>query len=192
MLELNTDINRILNRAQSGDSQPSEELLPLLYSELRALAAIKLKKEKPGISLSATALVHEVYVRLVGSNQTQSWQNRAHFFGAAAEAMRRILLERARRKKSLKHGGGLVREEMDLEEIVAPGVDEDLVHLDDALNKLAVKDPVKAQLVNLRYFAGLSGEEAAEMLGISPATADRYWAYAKAWLHREITRGSSG
>jgi RNA polymerase sigma factor (TIGR02999 family) len=163
-------------------------LLPLLYKELRRLAEQKLRQEKPGQTLQSTALVHEAYLRLVGKgNQGQHWDGRGHFYAAAAEAMRRILVENARRKKCLKHGGGLGRRELDEERLSVPEPREDLLALDNALDKLAAKDPRKAELVKLRYFAGRTIEEAAEDLGISAATAKRDWTYARAWLHRQIT-----
>jgi RNA polymerase sigma factor (TIGR02999 family) len=185
-----SDVTQILNAIEEGDQQAAERLLPAVYDELRRLAAQKLAGEKPGQTLSATALVHEAYVRLVGQAD-RPWDGRAHFFGAAAEAMRRILVENARRKKSRKHGGGMVRHEVESVQVAAPEPGEDLVALDEALTKLAAQDKVKADLVQLRYFAGLTLEQAAAVLGISPATADRYWAYARAWLHQEITRGNS-
>src|SRR5262249_54546430 len=164
-------------------------LLPLVYDELRKLAAAKLAQEKPGQTLQATALVHEAYLRLVGRSDEQKWDNRGHFFSAAAEAMRRILVENARRKSTQKHGGKLVRRTLaDLPQF-APELGDDLLALDEALEKLAKEEPVKAELVKLRHFAGLTVDEAAEALNISPATADRYWAYARAWLHAEISRG---
>jgi RNA polymerase sigma factor (TIGR02999 family) len=148
-----------------------------------------LSDERPGQTLQPTALVHEAYVRLVGSAPDQPWNGRGHFFAAAAEAMRRILVEAARRRKRLKHGGGFVRHDLDDVQPATPGLSEDLLALDEALARLAEKDPVKAELIKLRHFAGLTVDKAAEALGISPATADRYWAYARAWLHAEITGG---
>jgi len=165
--------------------------LPMVYDELRRLAAQRLSQEKPGQTLEATGLVHEAYLRLVGADQAQHWDNRGHFFAAAAEAMRRILVENARRKASGKHGGGMVRQDLDGLQLAAPELGEDLLALDEALNLLAEKDPIKAELVKLRHFAGLSVDQAAQALDISPATADRYWAYARAWLHAEITRDVS-
>jgi len=180
------DVTRILAAIEHGDPRAAEQLLPLVYDELRTLAAQRLAHEKPGQTLQATALVHEAYLRLVGPGDAQGWDGRGHFFAAAAEAMRRILVDNARRKRTAKHGGGRRRSELDDVEIVAEAPDEDLVALDEALTRLAAEDPAKADLVKLRYFAGLSIEEAARALGISPATAKRRWAYARAWLFRTI------
>ena len=185
-----TDVTRILNQIEDGDAHAAEELLPLVYDELRKLAAARLAQEKPGQTLQATALVHEAYLRLVEREQQDKWECRGHFFSAAAEAMRRILVERARRKRRLKRGGDLARQELVEDAIAAPEVDGDLLELDAALEKLQEKDPRKAELVKLRYFAGLTVEEAATALGITTSTADRDWAYARAWLYREITGGS--
>jgi RNA polymerase sigma factor (TIGR02999 family) len=184
-------VTRILSAVAEGDAQAAEQLLPLVYDELRRLAARNLAREKPGQTLTATALVHEAYLRLVGTADEPRWDSRGHFYVAAAEAMRRILVENARRKKSLKRGGGLARQELAEAEIAAPEPRTDLLALDEALERLAARDRVKADLVKLRYFAGLTGAQAAQALGISRATADRYWAYAKAWLHREITHGDA-
>jgi len=185
-----TDVTRILNAIEQGDAKAVDELLPLVYEELRRLAAQKMSQERPGQTLQATALVHEAYIRLVGA-EAQSWKGRTHFFAAAAEAMRRILIENARRKKSIRHGGG--RQRIGLNEAVLTGGNEtlldDLIALDEALEKLSMKDKVKADLVKLRYFAGLTCEQAAEVLGISHNTADQYWAYARSWLRLEITKG---
>jgi RNA polymerase sigma factor (TIGR02999 family) len=182
------DVTRILNAIERGDVKATDELLPILYEELRLLAAQRLAKEAPGQTLQATALVHEAYLRLLG-DEGQTWQNRGHFFAAAAEAMRRILIENARRKHRLKRGGG--QEKLDIEdaELTVSGPCDDLIALDEALEKLARIDKVKADLVKLRFFAGLTGEQAAQALGISHNTADRYWAYARSWLHVEITKG---
>lgn len=158
-------------------------LLPQIYEELRRLAARKLGQERSGQTLDATALVHEVYLRLAGQ---QRFVNRQHFFAAAAEAMRRILIETARRKGRIKHGGGLHRQDLDPESLADPGVDKELLELDQALDRLASKHPEKARLVELRYFAGLTGDQAAEILGISPSTADRDWVFARAWLRRDM------
>jgi len=182
-------ITRVLDAIEQGDPHAAERLLPLVYDELRRLAAQRLSQEKPGQTLEATGLVHEAYLRLVGADGDKRWDNRGHFFAAAAEAMRRILVENARRKRSGKHGGGMVRQDLDEVQLVAPALNEDLLALDEALERLAEKDAVKAELVKLRHFAGLTVDQAAQALGISPATADRYWAYARAWLHAEITRG---
>jgi RNA polymerase sigma factor (TIGR02999 family) len=183
------EITRILNAVEKCDSQAAEQLLPLVYDELRRLAAQKLSQEKPGQTLEATGLVHEAYLRLVGGDANRRWDNRGHFFAAAAEAMRRILVDNARRKDRRKHGGGMVRQDLDALQLSAPALCEDLLALDEALNKLAEQDPIKAELVKLRHFAGLSVDQAAEALGISAATADRYWAYARAWLRTEIGDG---
>ena len=165
------DVTRILTAISQGERQAAEQLLPLVYDELRKLAALKLAQERPGQTLQATALVHEAYLRLVDAEQTQSWESKGHFFAAAAEAMRRILIENARRKQAQKHGGNLSRQPLDELEIAAETPSEDLLALDEALTRLAAEDPAKARLVELRYFAGLSVEDAAEVLGISRATA---------------------
>jgi len=180
-----TDLTRILNAIEQGDEKAADRLLPLVYEELRRLAAQKLSHESPGQTLQATALVHEAYVRLVRS-ENQEWKGRRHFFAAAAEAMRRILIENARRKLSLKRGGGHRRIDLDGLEVVVEGPSEELLALNEALNRLDEKDQVKADLVKLRYFAGLSSKQAAQLLEISHSTADEYWAYAKAWLKAEI------
>jgi RNA polymerase sigma factor (TIGR02999 family) len=181
-----SDVTHILAQIESGDPSAAEQLLPLVYDELRKLAAAKLAHEQPAQTLQATALVHDAYVRLVNVEMAQHWDSRGHFFAAAAEAMRRILVENARRKQRLKHGGG--RERLDLEEIeaVADAPADDLIALDAALAKLERLEPSKADVVKLRYFAGMSVEEAAKSLGISCATAKRYWAYARAWLFAEL------
>ena len=184
-----SDITCILSQIESGDPSAANKLLPLVYDELRKLAAAKMAQEKPGQTLQATALVHEAYVRLVDQEQARDWNNRGHFFAAAAEAMRRILVDNARRKRSLKHGA-LDRQDFDVLEIALPEIPEDLVALDEALIKLATVDNKAAELVHLRFFAGLPLPEAAELLGISARTADRLWAYARAWLHQEIRGGS--
>jgi RNA polymerase sigma factor (TIGR02999 family) len=181
------DVTQILEALSRGERSAAEELLPLVYAELRRLAAQKLAREGPGQTLQATALVHEAYVRLVDKEVQQRWDNRGHFFAAAAEAMRRILVENARRKRSLKRGGSFSRQDFEEAQLAAPEPCEDLVALDEALNRLDEKDPRKAELVKLRYFAGLTMAQAAEVLGISITTADRDWAYARAWLHQEIT-----
>jgi RNA polymerase sigma factor (TIGR02999 family) len=181
-----TEVTRILSAIEHGDPQAADQLLPLVYDELRSLAARKLAQEKPGQTLQATALVHEAYLRMVGAGDNQHWDHRGHFFAAAAEAIRRILVENARRKRSMKHGGGRMRREIDGIQLAAPELGENLEELDEALNRLAKKDPIKADLVKLRHFAGLTIEEAAQALGISMTTANRYWAYARAWLHQEI------
>jgi RNA polymerase sigma factor (TIGR02999 family) len=178
-----TEVTKILCAIEQGNPQAAEQLLPLVYDELRRLAAQKMTQEKLGQTLNATGLVHEAYLRLVGD---QHFDNRGHFFAAAAEAMRRILVEKARHKKRAIHGGGRIRKELHPDLVAAPEVDEDLLALDDALNRLARLDPAKAKLVELRYFAGLTGDQAAAILGISPSTADRFWVYARAWLRREL------
>ena len=185
-----SDVTLILAAIEQGDIQAVDRLFPLIYQELRRLAAQRMRKEKPGQTLQATALVHEAYLRLVGGDK-QHWASRRHFFSAAAEAMRRILIENARRKKSLRHGGG--RQRLAIDKLVLqsdnPAAADDLIALDEALENLSEKDKVKADLVKLRYFAGLTGEQAAEVLGISPSTADRYWSYARCWLRLEIDKG---
>jgi RNA polymerase sigma factor (TIGR02999 family) len=181
------EVTRILSAIELGDPRAAEQLLPLVYDALRELAAAKLAQERPGQTLQATALVHEAYLRLVDGNQAQHWNSRGHFFAAAAEAMRRILIGNARRKHALKRGGQAQRVDLDAIELVDQPVDDKLLAMEDALVRLTDKDPVKAQLVKLRFFAGLTNQEAASMLGISTATAERYWAYARAWLQQEIT-----
>lgn len=181
-----SDATRILQAIEQGDPHAAKQLLPLVYEELRKLAAAKLAHEKPGQTLQATALVHEAYLRLVDAAQAQQWNSRGHFFAAAAEAMRRILLERARQKRSTKRGGDWCRLGQDVESLPDTERADKLVALDEALTRLEQQDPVKAQLVKLRYFAGCSHQEAAGALGISTTTADRYWAYARAWLQREM------
>jgi len=180
-----SDVTRILQAIEQGEARAADELLPLVYEELRCLAAQKLAHEAPGQTLQATALVHEVYLRLVGA-EDPNWENRGHFFGAAAEAMRRILIENARRKKSSKHGGDRQRITLEDAEITIHVPVDDLLALDEALTKLSQQDQVKAEVVKLRYFTGLSIEQTAEVLGISPMTTKRYWSYARAWLMREI------
>jgi RNA polymerase sigma factor (TIGR02999 family) len=182
-----TEVTQILHAIAEGDPQAANQLLPLVYDELRKLAAHRLAHQAPGQTLQPTALVHEAYLRLVGDPEGGDWDSRGHFFAAAAEAMRRILVEDARRKGRVKHGGGLVRRDLDAaEQVAVPEIHEDLVALDEALTKLASVDPQAAQVVQLRYFAGLSIPEAAETLGVSPRTADRLWAFARVWLLREV------
>lgn len=183
-----SDITQILNQVSQGDRQAAERLLSAVYDELRHLAASKLAREKPGQTLQPTALVHETYLRLLGDRPVR-WDNRGHFFAAAAEAMRRILVEAARRKGRLRHGGGRQRCTLDEGDAIVAPDSVDLVALDEALEKLANDDPTKAQLVKLRYFGGLTVEQAGEVLGISRATADRYWRFARAWLYNEIRKG---
>jgi RNA polymerase sigma factor (TIGR02999 family) len=183
-----TDVTHILKVAASGDRAAAEQLLPLVYDELRRLAARKMSVEKPGQTLNATALVHEAYLRLIGSKEgeKQKWDGRGHFFAAAAEAMRRILVENARRKSRVKHGGELDRVPLDEEAVVSMPANETLIALDEALTRFSAEEPEAAKVVELRYFAGLSIDEAADALGVSRATANRHWAYAKAWLRCEL------
>lgn len=185
-----SEVTRILSAIEQGDPKAPSQLLPLVYDKLRELAAHKMAQEKPGQTLQATALVHEAYVRLVDVTHVQSWDSRGHFFAAAAEAMRRILIEESRRKKSLKRGGEYLRIELDdaTDESDAANSD-DLLALDEALTRLADVDEGAAELVKLRYFAGLTIQEAADVLGISSRTVKRNWAFARAWLQREIDRG---
>ena len=180
-----SDVTRILNAIEQGDVEAADELLPLVYEELRRLAAQKMSQEAPGQTLQATALVHEAYIRLVES-EGQSWRGRTYFFGAAAEAMRRILIENARRKQRLRHGGGHQKVDLNNEGLAIEAPSDDLIALDEALTKLAEVDKAKAELVKLRYFAGLTLEQAARLLNMSPATAKRQWMYAKAWLYGRI------
>jgi RNA polymerase sigma factor (TIGR02999 family) len=187
-----SEVTQILSAIEQGDPTAAEQLLPLVYDELRRLAAQKLAQERPGQTLEATALVHEAYLRLVGTppnGAAQQWQGRGHFFAAAAEAMRRILIEKARWKGRQKHGGDVPRADVELADLNAPMPEEDLLALDEAMTRFATEDPVRAQLVRLRFYAGLSNEEAAQVLGISAVTAKRYWRYARAWLHREVGKG---
>jgi RNA polymerase sigma factor (TIGR02999 family) len=179
-------VTRILEAIRGGDEGAADRLLPLVYDELRRLAAANLAREKPGHTLQATALVHEAYLRLVGE---QHFNGRGHFFGAAAEAMRRILVESARRKKRHKHGGGLEREDVALDSIVAPRPDEDVLAIDEALTRLEAAEPRAAAMVRLRYFAGLTVDEAADVLGVSPRTAASAWAYARSWLLADLGGG---
>ena len=183
------DVTQILSAIEQGDPHAAEQLLPLVYDELRKLAAAKMVQEKPGQTLQATALVHEAYVRLVDADRAKHWDSRGHFFAAAAEAMRRILIDQARRKHSAKHGGQMQRVELDGEALLAAPEDrhaEDLLALDTALQQLENEDPFKVRLVKLRYFAGLSLAEVAEVLGISLATAKRHWLYARSWLYGKV------
>ena len=201
-----SEVTRILSQIESGDSAAAEQLLPLVYDELRKLAAAKLAQEKPGQTLQATALVHDAYLRLVDGEESRQWEGQGHFFAAAAEAMRRILIENARRKRSAKHGGDMSRHDVTEVQVEASELGEELLALDEALNRLAEQDQVKAdlvklrhfaglasadpqaaELVKLRYFAGLSIDEAARALNISPRSADRLWAYARAWLRRAVS-----
>jgi len=182
-----SDVTRILNAMQQGDSKAAGELLPLVYEELRRLAAHQMAGEAPGQTLQPTALVHEAWLRLADSRD-QQWRGRGHFVAAAAEAMRRILIDNARRKNRVRHGQGLTRVDLDGVELAAQTPDDTLLRVDEALEKLAAEDPVKAQLVKLRYFVGLSIPEACQALGLSETTGKRYWAYARAWLYDELMR----
>ncbi len=183
------EVTRILSGIEAGDPHVAEQLLPLVYDELRKLAAQKLAQEKPGQTLQATALVHEAYLRLIGNEIDQHWDSRGHFFAAAAESMRRILIDQARHKSSAKAGGALQRVPLDQRATLAAPQEapkEDLLALDDALKQLEAEDPIKARLVKLRFFVGVSLEDAAEMLGVSVATAKRYWIYARSWLYGKL------
>lgn len=182
-----SDVTRILDRVQQGDPKAAEELLPLVYDELRRLAAHRMANEAPGQTLQPTALVHEAWLKLVGPG-AQAWNSRGHFFAAAAEAMRRILIDRARRRNRERHGHGLRRVDLDQVDVAATADDDTLLRVSEALDKLAAEAPDKAQLVKLRYFAGLPIADAAEALGISPATAKRHWTFARAWLFAELQR----
>jgi RNA polymerase sigma factor (TIGR02999 family) len=187
-----SEVTRILSAMEAGDPSAAEQLLPLVYDELRKLAAQKLAQEKPGQTLQATALVHEAYLRLVDTEKAQRWDSRGHFFAAAAEAMRRILIDNARRRQADKHGGGWQRHDLLDAELAVDSTGDDLFAVDAALVRLATREPVIARLVELRFFAGLTLENAAECLGISPRTAYRHWAYARAWLRRELDRAAEG
>ena len=181
-----SEVTRLLDAVERGESQAAEELLPLVYGELRKLAAARMANERPGQTLQATALVHEAWLRLVGSKQ--SWQGRRHFFGAAAEAMRRILIDRARKRNRTRHGHGMERIDLQQVEVAETASDPQLLAVDDALQKLAAESPDRAELVRLRFFAGLSIPDAAEVLGISKSTAKRQWNYVRLWLFKEIKR----
>jgi RNA polymerase sigma factor (TIGR02999 family) len=188
-----SEVTQILSAIDQGDPHAAEQLLPLVYEELRRLAAQRLAGEGAGHTLQPTALVHEAYLKLVGPNPQRFWNGRAHFFAAAAEAMRRILIDHARRKHRARRGGGMTRVELDdmddLSLVAESGGADELLALDEALTRLAANDPRRAELVRLRYFAGLTVEQAAELLGISRATADRHWAFARAWLYDAMTGG---
>jgi RNA polymerase sigma factor (TIGR02999 family) len=181
-----SDVTRILSAIEEGDPHAADQLLPLVYDELRKLAALKLAHEKPGQTLEATALVHEAYLRLVDTDKVQHWNSRGHFFAAAAEAMRRILVERAREKGRAKRGSALQRLDVDLAGLASAVTPDQLLAIDEALAKLAVDDAIAAQIVKLRYFAGLSVEEAGQALAVPTTTAYRHWNYARAWLYREL------
>jgi RNA polymerase sigma factor (TIGR02999 family) len=180
------EVTRILCAIEQGDPQAAEQLLPLVYDELRRLAAHKMAQENPGQTLDATALVHEAYLRLTGDNPGQSWNSRGHFFAAAAEAMRRILIDNARRKQAEKYGGGWQRHDLLEAELAIDSTSDEILAVDEALSQLAAKEPLIGRLVELRFFAGLTLEEAAECLSLSLRTAYRHWAYARAWLRREL------
>jgi RNA polymerase sigma factor (TIGR02999 family) len=184
------DVTQILSAIEQGDQHAAAELLPLVYDELRKLAAARLAEEKPGQTLQATALVHEAYLRLVGGEQPRDWNGRGHFFAAAAEAMRRILVEAARRKNRVKRGGGHVRQDMAEIDLAAPAPPDDILALDEALTRLATVNSQAAEVVRLRFFAGLPLPEVAQFLGLSSRTADRLWGYARAWLHQAVAGGS--
>lgn len=182
-----TKVTRILAQIESGNGQAAEELLPLVYDELRALAEARLAQERSGHTLQPTALVHEAWLRLAGNESEEpQWDSRGHFFGAAARAMRRILVDHARQKLSLKRGGDIARVDIDVDLLAGAAPDDDLLALDEALEQLAAADPDKAELVQLRYFGGLTNEQAAACLGVSVSTAERYWTYARAWLHQAM------
>jgi RNA polymerase sigma factor (TIGR02999 family) len=181
-----SEVTQVIEAIEHGDAEAADELLPLVYEELRKLAASKMANEAAGNTLQPTALVHEAWLRLVG-NDTPKFAGRAHFFAAAAEAMRRILIDRARRKCALRHGGGQQRVDIQQLDLASPGADDQLLAVNDALDKLAAQDPTEADLVKLRYFVGLTVEEAASLLDISPRTARNYWAHARTWLYHEIT-----
>jgi RNA polymerase sigma factor (TIGR02999 family) len=182
-----SDVTRILSQIEEGDGKAAEQLLPLVYGELRKLASQKMAQEAPGQTLQATALVHEAYIRLVDNDKAQHWNSRGHFFAAADEAMRRILVERARRRRTLRAGGELRRIELSSADQETEGPGLDVLALNEALERLQSKDPRSAELVKLRFFAGLDRQQAAEMLGVSLATVDEDWAYAKSWLHVEMS-----
>ena len=182
-----SEVTVLLTAIEQGDTHAAEQLLPLVYDELRRLAASRIGRERTPQTLQATALVHEAFLRLVYTSTIRQWKTRGHFFGAAAEAMRRILIEKARRKERIKHGGDVVREDLDVLEIEAASPREDLIAIDAALTKLQAVDATAAELVQLRYFAGLTIAETAAAMDISPRTADRVWVFAKAWLHREVS-----
>ena len=185
-----TGVTQILASVERGDPHAADQLLPLVYDELRKLAAARMAAESPGQTLQATALVHEAYLRLVDAERPPHWDSRGHFFAAAAEAMRRILVDSARRRQSEKRGGGRLRESLDEARLVAPELPDDLLALNEALSRLEAADPRAAELVKLRYFAGLTIPEAAQVLHVSPRTADDIWAYARAWLYQEL-RGTN-
>jgi RNA polymerase sigma factor (TIGR02999 family) len=186
------EVTRILAAIDRGDPRAADQLLPLVYDELRRLAALRLAREAPGQTLQPTGLVHEAYVRLVDVEQARDWNGRGHFFAAAAEAMRRILVENARRKRRVKHGGARRRVDLDEAALGVDGPAEELLDVDEALGRLAAEDPQAAELVKLHYFAGLTVEQAAEVLGVSPRKGYRIWAYARAWLFRDLGGEEAG
>ncbi len=188
---MNSDVTRILNSIEAGDASKSEDLIPLVYQELRALAASRMAQERAGQTLQATALVHEAYLRLTGGDDGQQWNSRGHFFAAAAEAMRRILIDRARQKNAVKHGGDLVRVELEDIDQAIHADDDRLLQIDDAIQRLAEKDKQAADLIKLRFFAGMTNAEAARSLGLAERTANRIWAYSRAWLMAELTADST-
>jgi RNA polymerase sigma factor (TIGR02999 family) len=181
-----SDVTQILSKIEAGDPAAAQDLLPLVYEELRRLASVRLAAEPSGNTLQPTALVHEAYLRLVGSAGGEQWDHRGHFFAAAGEAMRRILIDNARRRAATRHGGAMQRQFLDADAIAAQEPREDLLALDEALNRLAAEDPIKADIVKLRYFVGLNLAETAAALGLSERTAGRHWAYARAWLRRAV------
>jgi len=191
MLAPMSEVTQMLNAIEAGDPKAAEELLPLVYEELRKLAAVKMAQEKPGQTLQATALVHEAWLRLVGSEEQQAWNSRGHFFAAAAEAMRRILVDRARQKARVRHGGGLERVDLEHVNLATEDSDDTVLAMHDALDALARESPQKAEIVKLHYFTGLEFPEIARALGISLATVERHWAYARSWLYREIKKNLS-
>jgi RNA polymerase sigma factor (TIGR02999 family) len=186
------DATRLLKAIEAGDPKAADQLLPMVYDELRKLAAAKMAQEKPGQTLQATALVHEAWLRLVGTDESKSWNSRGHFFGSAAEAMRRILVDRARQKARIRHGGGLERVDLGHVTLAAVDTDETLLAVNDALEALALESPQKAEIVKLRYFIGLEHPEIARALGLSLSTVERHWAYARSWLFRKMKKKLSG
>jgi len=187
---MNESVTQILNALETGDSSRSEDLIPHVYQELRRLAAVRMAREQPGHTLQPTALVHEAYLRLVGAENSQHWNSRGHFFAAAAEAMRRVLVERARQKKAKKYGGDMVRVDLQHIDVAFQADDERLIEIDEAISRLSAKDEQAANLVKLRFFAGMTNAEAANSLGLAERTANRVWAYARAWLFTELSKPS--
>jgi len=189
---MNEHVTRILNSIQGGDDARAEHLVPIVYEELRKLAAARMARERPGQTLQPTALVHEAYLRLVGAEQQSHWKSRGHFFGAAAEAMRRILIERARKRQAARHGGRLERVDLDKVDVAIHADDDQLLRIDEALERLGRRDEASVKLIKLRFFAGMSNAEAAQALGLPERTANRMWAYARAWLHQDLSREEAG